>query len=150
MPKPVLAQPTTAAERRKTEQDYEAWMLKCKVDYENDRSMIYEVTIKIKADLADDYQAWLDDHVKEMENVLFYKDVHQRSSEVKTADADIEAVFKAGDQYVEKVITYIVPSYELLSDYLTNGKATVMRSKVPKVFNGHFVGSRDIRRTNAQ
>jgi len=96
-------------------------------------SIIYEVTLHVDAGIADEYDAWLEEHIREM---------HELPGFVGSEKFAVEPE-EASPARVGRVVHYRLESREAFDDYLRD-HADRMRDKGLERFAGHFSASRRI------
>jgi len=96
-------------------------------------SIIYEVTLHVDADIADEYDAWLDEHISEM---------HELPGFVGTEKFSIESDEQSPAR-VGRVVHYRLESREAFDAYLRD-HAERMRDKGLERFADRFTASRRI------
>lgn len=96
-------------------------------------SIIYEVTLHVDADIEDEYDAWLDEHIREM---------HELPGFVGSEKFSIEPDEGSSNQ-VGRVVHYRLESRQAFDNYLRN-HADRMRDKGLQRFAGRFTASRRI------
>ena len=89
--------------------------------------IVYEVNIKVREAVADDYRAWLGDHVRELLTLPGFV-----SAEVLIVEPD-----QATPEHQEIVVHYRLESHHALLRYLKD-HAPRMRAKVGERFDGQF------------
>jgi len=95
--------------------------------------IVYEVNIKVREAVADDYRAWLGDHVRELLTLPGFV-----SAEVFCVEPE-----KADDEHREIVVAYRMESHHALGRYLEE-HAPRMRAKASERFAGKFAIQRRI------
>lgn len=96
-------------------------------------SIIYEVTLHVDADIENEYDAWLDEHIREM---------HELPGFVGTEKFSIEPGEESPGK-VGRVVHYRLESRAAFDDYLRD-HAERMRNKGQERFAGRFTASRRI------
>lgn len=89
--------------------------------------IVYEVNIKVREAVADDYRAWLGDHVRELLTLPGFV-----SAEVMIVEPE-----QADGQHQEIVVHYRLESHHALTRYLAE-HAPRMRAKAHAHFDGQF------------
>lgn len=96
-------------------------------------SVIYEVTLYIDADIEDEYDKWLDEHIAEMHELPGFVGTEKFSLEME----------ELSPTRVGRVVHYRLESRQAYEDYLNN-HADRMRDKGLQRFAGRFSASRRI------
>lgn len=96
-------------------------------------SIIYEVTLHVDADIAEEYDAWLEQHIREM---------HVLPGFVGSEKFSIETEQEAPSQ-VGRVVHYRLESCQAFDDYLRD-HVDRMRDKGVERFGDRFSASRRI------
>lgn len=89
--------------------------------------IVYEVNIKVREAVADDYRAWLGDHVRELLTLPGFV-----SAEVLIVEPE-----HVTPEHQQIVVHYRLESHHALTRYLTE-HAPRMRAKVDPRFVGQF------------
>ena len=95
--------------------------------------IVYEVNIKVREAVADDYRAWLGDHVRELLTLPGFL-----SAEVMVLEPE-----QPTPEQQELVVAYRLDSYHSLIRYLAE-HAPRMRAKANERFEGQFEISRRV------
>lgn len=98
--------------------------------------VIYEVNIKVKEDIFNEYVAWLVPHIEEMVNFPGFLG-HVRSIDTEGGDSE----------YGFLTVHYFVESKGCLDDYLENHSSR-MRGDGEKKFGGAFSATRRVLNVN--
>ncbi|GMU44021.1 MAG: DUF4286 family protein [Xanthomonadales bacterium] len=89
--------------------------------------IVYEVNIKVREAVVDDYRAWLGDHIRELLTLPGFV-----SAEVFCVEPE-----QADGEHREMVVAYRLESHHALSDYLRE-HAPRMRAKASERFDGQL------------
>jgi quinol monooxygenase YgiN len=95
--------------------------------------IVYEVSIKVREAIADEYRAWLGDHVRELLTLPGFL-----SAEVMIAEPE-----HATPEEQEIVVAYRLESHNALSHYLAE-HAPQMRARAENRFGGQFRADRRV------
>ena len=112
---------------------------------------LYEVTILVPNELSSKYSSWLDDHVREMRQVLHgiqKVDVLKNAGGSIPCPPDVTHPEYKGKSYTTFIARYFVESKEQIDDYIANRSAPMRSAAIgtfgEEVFTGALRFSRRI------